>query len=241
MTRRTRSACAAWPPRSSTSAIGPSRRSRSRLRPRGSRNTRSPAAARWLRRPRAASPRRSAALSRSTREPAFPPGGEHGSARLRDLYVAHCSCMIAIRALRRSIRRREERGMSPARGFLTAVGLLAAAAVGAPALAQQVPIKLQVAGNLLATGLILKNKEQPFFENLAKTTGLPIDVDYKPMDTTGIKDIEGLRVLRNGLCRHPAHRPGVARRAVLPRPRPRRPEPRLRYGPQGRRCLPGGL
>ena len=89
--------------------------------------------------------------------------------------------------------------MSPARGFLTAVGLLAAAAMGAPALAQQLPIKLQVAGNLLATGLILKNKEQPFFENLAKTTGLPIDVDYKPMDTTGIKDIEGLRVLRNGL------------------------------------------
>ena len=67
-----------------------------------------------------------------------------------------------------------------------------------PALAQQ-KIKLQVAGNLLATGLIQKNKEQPFFETLAQTTGLPIDVDYKPMDTTGIKDIEGLRVLRNGL------------------------------------------
>ena len=67
-----------------------------------------------------------------------------------------------------------------------------------PAAAQQ-PVKLQVAGNLLATGLIQKNKEQPFFEQLAKTTGLPIEVDYKPMDTTGIKDIEGLRVLRNGL------------------------------------------
>ncbi|WP_296337271.1 TRAP transporter substrate-binding protein [Reyranella sp.] len=67
-----------------------------------------------------------------------------------------------------------------------------------PAAAQQ-PIKLQVAGNLLATGLIQKNKEQPFFEQLAKSTGLPIEVDYKPMDTTGIKDIEGLRVLRNGL------------------------------------------
>jgi len=67
-----------------------------------------------------------------------------------------------------------------------------------PALAQQ-KIKLQVAGNLLATGLIQKNREQPFFETLAQTTGLPIDVDYKPMDTTGIKDIEGLRVLRNGL------------------------------------------
>jgi TRAP-type C4-dicarboxylate transport system substrate-binding protein len=60
-------------------------------------------------------------------------------------------------------------------------------------------VKLRVAGNLLATGLIQQNKEQPFFENLAKTTGLPIEVDYKPMDVTGIKDIEGLRVLRSGL------------------------------------------
>src|SRR5919205_1206547 len=61
------------------------------------------------------------------------------------------------------------------------------------------PIKLRVAGNLLATGLILQNKEQPFFENLAKTTGLPLEVDYKPMDVVGIKDAEGLRVLKSGL------------------------------------------
>jgi TRAP-type C4-dicarboxylate transport system substrate-binding protein len=73
-----------------------------------------------------------------------------------------------------------------------------ALALAGPAVAQQ-KIRLQVAGNLLATGLILKNKEQPFFENLEKSTGLPIDVDYKPMDVTGIKDIEGLRVLRSGL------------------------------------------
>jgi TRAP-type C4-dicarboxylate transport system substrate-binding protein len=63
----------------------------------------------------------------------------------------------------------------------------------------QEPIKLRVAGNLLATGLIQQKKEQPFFENLAKTTGLPLDVDYKPMDVVGIKDTEGLRVLKSGL------------------------------------------
>ena len=61
------------------------------------------------------------------------------------------------------------------------------------------PIKLRVAGNLLATGLIQQKKEQPFFENLAKTSGLPLDVDYKPMDVVGIKDAEGLRVLKSGL------------------------------------------
>ena len=79
-----------------------------------------------------------------------------------------------------------------------ALALSLSLVVTGPAGAQQ-PVKLQVAGNLLATGLIQKNKEQPFFEQLAKTTGLPVEVDYKPMDTTGIKDIEGLRVLRNGL------------------------------------------
>ncbi len=86
------------------------------------------------------------------------------------------------------------------RSFVAASALVLSLSLpaAAPATAQQ-PIKLQVAGNLLATGLIQKNKEQPFFESLAKTTGLPIEVDYKPMDTTGIKDIEGLRVLRNGL------------------------------------------
>jgi TRAP-type C4-dicarboxylate transport system substrate-binding protein len=60
-------------------------------------------------------------------------------------------------------------------------------------------IAIRAAGNLLATGLIQQKKEQPFFENLAKTTGLPIEVDYKPMDVIGIKDTEGLRVLKSGL------------------------------------------
>jgi len=60
-------------------------------------------------------------------------------------------------------------------------------------------IQLRVAGNLLATGLILENKEQPFFVNFAENTGLPVAVDYKPMDSLGIKDVEGLRTLRTGL------------------------------------------
>jgi len=59
--------------------------------------------------------------------------------------------------------------------------------------------KLRVAGNLVATGLIQQTKEQPFFENFAKNTGLPIDADYKPMDVLGVKDADGLRVLKSGL------------------------------------------
>ena len=68
----------------------------------------------------------------------------------------------------------------------------------APALAQD-KIKLKVIGQPLATGLIQKNKEQPFFETLAQKSGLPIDVEYKPVDTLGIKDTEQLRVMKAGL------------------------------------------
>ena len=82
-------------------------------------------------------------------------------------------------------------------------GLLACAALGcallaAPAHAQE-RIKFKAIGQPLATGLIQKNKEQPFFENFADRTGLPIDVDYKPIDTLGLKDTEQLRIMKAGL------------------------------------------
>src|SRR5262245_51179928 len=60
-------------------------------------------------------------------------------------------------------------------------------------------LKFKVIGQPLATGLIQKNKEQPFFESFAQRTGLPIDADYKPIDTLGIKDTEQLRVMKAGL------------------------------------------
>lgn len=80
---------------------------------------------------------------------------------------------------------------------LSALGCISAASANEPK--TQEPIKLRVAGNLLATGLILEKKEQPFFVNFEKTSGLPVEVDYKPMDSLGIKDVEGLRTLRSGL------------------------------------------
>jgi TRAP-type transport system periplasmic protein len=74
---------------------------------------------------------------------------------------------------------------------------LIALAIASPGSAQT--IKLRVAGNLVATGLIQQKKEQPFFENMAKVTGLPVEVDYKPQDVLGLKDADGLRVLKSGL------------------------------------------
>lgn len=74
-----------------------------------------------------------------------------------------------------------------------------AAAFALPAAQAQERLKFKAIGQPLATGLIQKNKEQPFFEHFAERTGLPIDVDYKPIDTLGIKDTEQLRVMKAGL------------------------------------------
>jgi TRAP-type C4-dicarboxylate transport system substrate-binding protein len=60
-------------------------------------------------------------------------------------------------------------------------------------------IELKVLGQPGATGLIQQEKEKPFFENLARNTGLPLAVNFKPLDTTGIKDVEELRTLKSGL------------------------------------------
>ncbi|WP_417725531.1 TRAP transporter substrate-binding protein [Salipiger sp.] len=59
---------------------------------------------------------------------------------------------------------------------------------------------LRVMGQPVATGLIQKNVEQPFFENFAEETGLDgFTADYQPVDVTGIKDTEQLRILKDGL------------------------------------------
>lgn len=58
----------------------------------------------------------------------------------------------------------------------------------------------RVMGQPVATGLIQKNVEQPFFENFAAETGLEgFSADYQPVDVTGIKDTEQLRILKGGL------------------------------------------
>lgn len=83
--------------------------------------------------------------------------------------------------------------------FTTLVAVAAVALVAAGAAQAQDRIKFKAIGQPLATGNIQKNKEQPFFENFAARSGLPIDVDYKPIDTLGIKDTEQLRVMKAGL------------------------------------------
>lgn len=77
-----------------------------------------------------------------------------------------------------------------------ATGAAALAALAMPAAAES----LRVMGQPVATGLIQKNVEQPFFENFADETGLDgYTADYQPVDVTGIKDTEQLRILKDGL------------------------------------------
>ncbi|MBX3604851.1 MAG: TRAP transporter substrate-binding protein [Piscinibacter sp.] len=81
----------------------------------------------------------------------------------------------------------------------SALALVLAALVALPAAHADERMRFKAIGQPLATGNIQKNKEQPFFEAFAAKTGLPIDVDYKPIDTLGIKDTEQLRVMKAGL------------------------------------------
>lgn len=60
----------------------------------------------------------------------------------------------------------------------------------------RIPIK--VIGQPSVTGFIQSKLEQPFFENLAQKTGLPIEVTYLPNDALGFKDTHQLTMLRDG-------------------------------------------
>ncbi|WP_283638891.1 TRAP transporter substrate-binding protein [Marinovum algicola] len=81
----------------------------------------------------------------------------------------------------------------------TIMTLAASALIAASATAQAETYQLKALGQPVATGLIQKNVEQPFFENFAEKTGIDATVDYKPLDVTGIKDTEQLRILKAGL------------------------------------------
>ncbi|WP_146585335.1 TRAP transporter substrate-binding protein [Puniceibacterium confluentis] len=81
----------------------------------------------------------------------------------------------------------------------TLMTLATTALFAVTATAQAEGYTFKALGQPIATGLIQKNVEQPFFENFAEKTGIDAVVDYKPLDVTGIKDTEQLRILKAGL------------------------------------------
>ncbi|WP_323764145.1 TRAP transporter substrate-binding protein [Marinovum sp.] len=81
----------------------------------------------------------------------------------------------------------------------TLMTLATTALIAVSATAQAETYQFKALGQPVATGLIQKNVEQPFFENFAEKTGIDAEIDYKPLDVTGIKDTEQLRILKAGL------------------------------------------
>lgn len=79
-----------------------------------------------------------------------------------------------------------------------AAGLLAIATFCTTTQAQT-QTNLRIIGQPLSTGLIQKNKEEVFFQQLAQDPELNISIDYKPVDVLGIKDTDQLRILKSGL------------------------------------------
>lgn len=59
-------------------------------------------------------------------------------------------------------------------------------------------IPLLVIGQPSNTGLLQREKERPFFNQLQAATGLPLRVTYKALEQIGLKDTHQLQMLRDG-------------------------------------------
>lgn len=59
-------------------------------------------------------------------------------------------------------------------------------------------IPLLVIGQPRSVGLLQRDQEEPFFRNLAATTGLPLKITYRTTDAFGLKDTHQLEALRDG-------------------------------------------
>ena len=59
-------------------------------------------------------------------------------------------------------------------------------------------IPMFVVGQPSATGPLQQKMEEPFFAQLHASTGLPIKIDYKPLDAIGFKDVYQLQALKEG-------------------------------------------
>src|SRR5688572_7741016 len=65
------------------------------------------------------------------------------------------------------------------------------------ALAQS-PNSMRIAGNFSSNNKHVDLVEKPFFLGLPKTTGIPLSVNYNPMDILNVQAADALRLLRSG-------------------------------------------
>ncbi len=57
---------------------------------------------------------------------------------------------------------------------------------------------MRVAGNFSANRKHVEEVERPFFDGLAKTSGVEVRVNYNPMDVVGVQAQDALRLIRSG-------------------------------------------
>ena len=62
----------------------------------------------------------------------------------------------------------------------------------------QNPTTIRIAGNFSSNTKHVDLIEKPFFQQLPKTTGLPLSVNYNPMDVLNVQAADALRLLRSG-------------------------------------------
>lgn len=80
-----------------------------------------------------------------------------------------------------------------------AAGLLAACLAAVPAVqAQQNPNAMRIAGNFSSNSKHVDNIEKPFFQGLPAALGIPMNVNYNPMDVVNVQAADALRLLRSG-------------------------------------------
>lgn len=89
--------------------------------------------------------------------------------------------------------------MSPQRQVIARLLLLAGLSTAfALAWRHFAAIPLLVIGQPRAVGLLQRDQEEPFFKNLAVTTGLPLKITYQTTDNFVLKDTHQLEALRDG-------------------------------------------
>lgn len=81
---------------------------------------------------------------------------------------------------------------------LTAIAAAALIVLANGAEAQQNPNAMRIAGNFSSNTKHVDNIEKPFFAGLPTASGLPMTINYNPMDVLNVQAADALRLLRSG-------------------------------------------
>lgn len=79
-----------------------------------------------------------------------------------------------------------------------AAGLIAACLAASPAAIAQNPNSMRVAGNFSSNSKHVDGIEKPFFQGLPAALGIPMTINYNPMDVVNVQAADALRLLRSG-------------------------------------------